>query len=122
MTVLVSSHNLRELENICDHVEIIHKGKMVVQKPLDDIRGGIFKVQMAFEGEFPEKLKDELNMLSFSHSGSVYTAIIKGDSGYAESKISEYNPLIYDKVRLTLEEVFIYELGGYGYDIHQIIL
>ncbi len=122
MTVLVSSHNLRELEDICDHVGIIHKGKMVVQKPLDDIRGGIFKVQMAFEGDFPEKLKEELNVLSLSHSGSVHTAIIKGDSKDAESKIMVYNPLIYDKVRLTLEEVFIYELGGLGYDLKNIIV
>ena len=122
MTVLVSSHNLRELEDICDYVGIIHKGKMVVEKPLDDIRGGIFKVQTAFEGEFPEELKNELNLLSFSKTGSVYTVIVKGDSNAAEEKIMKYNPLIYDKVRLTLEEVFIYELGGLGYDLKNIIV
>ncbi len=122
MTVLVSSHNLRELEDLCDHVGIIHKGKMVVQKPLDDIKGGIFKVQTAFEGEFPEELKKELNVLSLSHSGSVYTIIIKGNSDEAEEKIKAYNPVIYDKVRLTLEEVFIYELGGLGYDLKNIIV
>lgn len=122
MTVLVSSHNLRELEDICDYVGIIHKGKMVVEKPLDDIRGGIFKVQTAFEGEFPEELKNELNLLSFSKTGSVYTVIVKGDSNAAEEKILKYSPLIYDKVRLTLEEVFIYELGGLGYDLKNIIV
>ncbi len=122
MTVLVSSHNLRELEDICDHVGIIHQGKMVVEKPLDDIKGSIFKMQMAFEGEFPESLKKELNILSFSQSGSVHTAIIKGDSKDAEEKIAKHNPLIFDKVRLTLEEVFIYELGGLGYDLNNIIV
>ena len=122
MTVLVSSHNLRELEDICDHVGIIHNGKMVVEKPLDDIRGGVFKIQTAFEGEFPEELKENIDILSLTKSGSVYTVIVKGDSDDTENKILGFKPIIYDKVSLTLEEVFIYELGGLGYDLKNIIV
>lgn len=122
MTVLVSSHNLRELEDICDHVGIIHNGKMVIEKPLDDLKGNVQKLQLAFAGEFPEVLKDALDILHLSKTGSVYTAIVKGDSDTICDIVTNANPLIFDKVSLTLEEVFIYELGGLGYDFKQIIV
>ena len=121
MTVLVSSHNLRELEDICDHVGIIYNGKMIIEKPLDDIKGNISKIQLAFEGEFPEKLYEELEILHYSKIGSVYTLIIKGGDETNEI-ISKYKPTVYDKVSLTLEEVFIYELGGMGYDFKYIMV
>ncbi len=122
MTVLVSSHNLRELEDICDHVGIIHNGKMVIEKPLDDLKGNVQKLQLAFRDEFPEVLKDALEILHLSKTGSVYTAIVKGDSDTITDIVTSANPLIFDKVSLTLEEVFIYELGGLGYDFKQIIV
>ena len=121
MTVLVSSHNLRELEDICDHVGIIHNGKMVIEKPLDDIKGNILKLQLAFEGEFPESLKSELDILHFAQTGSVYSVIIRGNSEETAKILAKYNPLVSDTVSLTLEEVFIYELGGLGYDTKNII-
>lgn len=122
MTVLVSSHNLRELEDICDHVGIIHHGKMVIEKPLDDLKGNVQKLQLAFSSEFPEALKDALDILHLSKTGSVYTAIVKGDADVITDLVSAAKPLIFDKVSLTLEEVFIYELGGLGYDFKQIIV
>ncbi len=122
MTVLVSSHNLRELEDICDHVGIIHNGKMVIEKPLDDLKGNIQKVQMVFSEDLPNGLKESLDILHVSKVGSVYTAIIRGDAKTIEKTVKEYNPIIFDKVSLTLEEVFIYELGGLGYDLKQIIV
>ncbi len=121
MTVIVSSHNLRELEDICDHVGIIHRGKMVLEKPLERLKGNICKVQLAFGGKFPEELLGE-EVLHSSRLGSVYTLIVKGDSDTFEKKAREFSPLIYDKVSLTLEEVFIYELGGLGYDLKEVIL
>ncbi len=120
MTVLVSSHNLRELEDICDYVGIIHKGALVAEKPLEDIKGNICKIQLAFNGEFPEKLLDE-SILHTSKVGSVYTVIIKGDASVFEEKAKSFSPLVFDKVSLTLEEVFIYELGGLGYDFKEIV-
>ncbi len=122
MTVLVSSHNLRELEDICDYVGIIHNGKMVVEKPLDEVKGNIRKVQMAFSGEFPSELRSQIDVLHLTKTGSVYTAIIKGESEEIKNTVSKYNPLIFDTVSLTLEEVFIYELGGLGYDFKHIIV
>ncbi len=122
MTVLVSSHNLRELEDICDHVGIIYNGKMIIEKPLDDIKGNISKIQIAFDGEFPTKIYDELEILHYSKIGSVYTLIIKGEGEMIDEIIAKYKPVIYDKVSLTLEEVFIYELGGMGYDFKNIMV
>ena len=122
MTVLVSSHNLRELEDICDHVGIIHKGKMVVEKPLDDVKGNTQKVQVVFGDEFPEELEEKLEILHKSKTGSVYNLIIRGDGHAVAKVIKEYNPVIFDKVSLTLEEVFIYELGGLDYDLKNIIV
>lgn len=122
MTVLVSSHNLRELEDICDHVGIIHNGRMVIEKPLDEVKGNIRKVQMAFSGDFPDALRAEIDVLHLSKTGSVYTAIIKGNAEEIKETVGKYNPLIFDTVNLTLEEVFIYELGGLGYDFKHIIV
>ncbi len=122
MTVLVSSHNLRELEDLCDHVGIIHKGKMVIEKPLDDLKGNIQKLQLVFKNDCMDEIKEKLDVLHVSKTGSVYTAIIRGNIEGIEEKIKAYNPFVFDIVSLTLEEVFIYELGGLGYDFENIIV
>ena len=120
--MLVSSHNLRELEDICDYVGIIHQGEMVIEKPLDDLKGNVQKIQLVFKDEFPEELKNQLEILHTSKTGSVITLIVKGDSHKIGESIKAFEPVVYDKVNLTLEEVFIYELGGLGYDINSIIV
>ncbi len=120
MTVLVSSHNLRELEDICDYVGIIHKGSLVTEKSLEDLKGNICKVQIAFDREFPESLLGD-EVLHRSRLGSVHTLIIKGDADAFEKRARSFSPIVFDKVSLTLEEVFIYELGGLGYDFKQIV-
>lgn len=122
MTVVVSSHNLRELEDICDHVGIIHKGKMVMEKSLDDIKGNVLKIQLAFADGFPSKVENELNILHRSSTGSVHTLIVKGTESEISSTIKAYSPVVFDTVSLTLEEVFIYELGGLGYDFEGIMV
>ena len=122
MTVLVSSHNLRELEDVCDYVGIIHRGKMIIEKPLDDVKGTVHKYQLAFEGEFPKELTQKLNILHRSQLGSVHSLIIRGDSGEVLKSLEEYSPVVCDVVGLTLEEVFIYELGGLGYDFKGILV
>ena len=125
MTVLVSSHNLRELEDFCDHVGIIHNGKMVIEKELDDLKGNIQKIQLVLKEakeDFPEDLKNSLDILHISKTGSVYTAIIRGNIKDIKEKVDMYNPIVFDNISLTLEEVFIYELGGLGYDFESIIV
>lgn len=123
MTVLVSSHNLRELEDVCDHVGFIHQGKMVIEKSLDDVKGNVHKLQLAFEGgNVPEELMKEIEVLDKSGFASVSLVIAKGSVEEIKEKVEKYNPLIFDIIPLTLEEVFIYELGGMGYEFQNIML
>ena len=121
-TVLISSHNLRELEDVCDHVGIMFCGKVVLQKSLDDVKGNIHKVQVAFDDSFPDEVKNRLQILHKSEFGSVITLIVKEENEKIREILSEYKPLILDILPLTLEEVFIYELGGMGYEFENIIL
>lgn len=117
MTVLVSSHNLRELEDVCDHVGIMNKGRIEIEKALDEVKGNIHKVQTAFKGGLPEELKNTLDILKHEKSGSVDMLILRGGYGEIESQIKACSPLILDVVPLSLEEIFIYELGGMGYEL-----
>lgn len=121
-TVLISSHNLRELEDVCDHVGIMFNGKVVLQKSLDDMKGNIHKVQTAFAGDMPQELLNKLEILHSSEFGSVTTMIVKGEARKIKELVSGYKPLIMDILPLTLEEVFIYELGGMGYEFENILL
>lgn len=123
MTVLVSSHNLRELEDVCDHVGIMHRGRVVLEKSLDDVKGNIHKLQLAFpDGKLPAELDGSLDILHSEGYGSVTILIVRGDGDKLRSMISRCNPLIFDILPLTLEEVFIYELGGMGYELENICI
>lgn len=120
-TVLVSSHNLRELEDVCDTVGIINKGKMMLEKSLSSLQGTVVKYQVAYNGEAPD-LKEKLDILHVQNNGSVYTYIIRGESKMIEDVLRSFQPLIVDVIPLTLEEIFIYELGGEDYGFKDIIL
>ena len=117
MTVLVSSHNLRELEDVCDHVGIMNKGKIAIEKALDEVKGNIHKVQTAFVKGLPDGIMSELDILKHERVGSVDMLIVRGGSDEITGKIKTFSPLLLDVVPLTLEEVFIYELGGMGYEL-----
>lgn len=122
MTVLVSSHNLRELEDICDWVGIIHKGKMIIEKPLDDLKGSVHKYQMVIDESCAKKLEENEAVLHISKTGSVYNVIMRGDADKTHQMMKELSPVLCERISLTLEEVFIYELGGLGYDFKSIIV
>ncbi|MBR5271502.1 MAG: ABC transporter ATP-binding protein [Clostridia bacterium] len=117
LTVLVSSHNLRELEDVCDYVGIMHNGKIAIEKALDEVKGNIHKVQTAIKGGVDDELLGEIDVLKHEKVGSVDMLIVRGDYGKIEGQIKKYNPLILDVIPLTLEEIFIYELGGLGYEL-----
>ena len=119
MTVLVSSHNLRELEDICDWVGIIHKGKMIVEKPLDDLKGNVHKYQVVFGESGVAEFEDAVHI---SNNGAVYNIILRGTAEETEARIKAVSPVLCQHISLTLEEVFIYELGGLGYDFKNIIV
>lgn len=121
-TVLVSSHNLRELEDVCDHVGIMHHGKLMMEKSLDDLQGSVSKIQAAFEtGELPV-LPDGMEVLHRTQAGRVHTLIIRGEQEAIRSQIASLQPILLDILPLTLEEIFIYELGGADYEIKDIFI
>lgn len=120
MTVLVSSHNLRELEDVCDHVGIMHKGKVIIERSLSDLQGNISKIQVACPSGVP-KLPEKFHVLHMSNTGRVYTLIVKGDPKEAEEYLMQGNPTVVDVLPLTLEEIFIYEMGGVDYEIKDIL-
>ncbi len=121
-TVLVSSHNLRELEDVCDHVGILSRGKVLLQRSLTDLQDNVVKMQVVFDGpELPE-LPAELELLHASQVGRVHTLIIRGNAAQIKSQLAAYQPLLMDALPLTLEEIFIYELGGEDYEVRDIVL
>ena len=122
MTVLVSSHNLRELEDICDWVGIIHKGKMIIEKPLDDLKGSVQKYQIVVDEEKYNQLERDSDVLHVSKTGSVSSVIVRGTADVTDKKMAKYSSILCERISLTLEEVFIYELGGLGYDFKNIII
>ena len=113
LTVLVSSHNLRELEDVCDHVGIMHRGKMLLERGLSELQDGIVKVQIAVEGELPEL---DMFVLNRTAIGRVHTLIVRGGAEEVTGKLKTLNPILLDAIPLTLEEIFIYELGGDYYE------
>lgn len=122
MTVLVSSHNLREMENICDAIGIISAGKMVIERDLDELRSDIHKVQLAFSDKGKAEAELEaLNILHREHRGSVELLIIRNRKDEVEAVMEKVKPVIFDMLPLTLEEIFIYELGGADDEIQGII-
>ncbi len=121
VSVLVSSHNLKELEDICDHVGILNKGKVLIERDLDELKSDIHKIQVAFEGNKIEDVKGEIEILHCEKRGSVHLFIAKGDKEKVISSFNRHNPILIDVLPLTLEEIFIYELGGAGYEIQNLI-
>lgn len=122
MTVLVSSHNLRELEDVCDHVGIMNKGKIIIERSLEELQGNISKIQVACQIGMP-KLPPQFQVLHMSNIGRVYTLIVKGNPKEAAKAIvteGSYRSIV-DVLPLTLEEIFIYEMGGENYEVKDIL-
>ena len=121
-TVLVSSHNLRELEDVCDHVGIMNKGKVLLERSLTDLQENIIKLQAVWKpGEMPA-LPRELEVLHTSNVGRVYTYIVRGSAQAVTEKMGQFQPLMLEALPLSLEEIFIYELGGEQYAVKEILL
>lgn len=121
MTVLISSHNLRELEDLCDHIGILHEGSLILEKELDDLKSDIHKIQVAFKGEISDEILQNVNVLYEEQRGSIRLIIVRGKKENILNQINKYNPVILDILPLTLEEIFIYEMGDVGYEIKNII-
>lgn len=121
MTPIIASHNLRELEDICDHVGLLHQGGIVFEREIDDLRLGIHKVQCAFDSPKERAAFAELDVVSHNNRGSLSTLIVRGEHEKTTSVIAKMEPLYYEIIPLTLEEIFITEMEVLGYDIKQLI-
>lgn len=122
MTVLISSHNLREVEDLCDHIGILHRGSLLLEKEIDDLKSDHHKIQVSFRKELPSNWLDTLDVVYKEKRGSVYLFIIKGKENEVSAHIKEFQPIIFDMLPLTLEEIFIYEMGVAGYDVNNILV
>ena len=120
-TVLVSSHNLRELEDVCDHVGILDHGKVLLERSLEQLQDNMVKLQVVFPDGM-DAVPAELPVLHAAKLGRIHTLILRMNAQKAEELLAQYHPLLVDAVPLTLEEIFIYELGGADYAVKDIVL
>lgn len=120
-TVLVSSHNLRELEDVCDHVGIMDKGKVLLERNLAELQDNMVKLQVVFDESIKE-FPSEIPALHHSQLGRVHTLIMRMNPDAATELIKPYAPILVDAIPLTLEEIFIYELGGEDYAVKDILI
>ncbi|MCD7928378.1 MAG: ABC transporter ATP-binding protein [Oscillospiraceae bacterium] len=121
-TVLVSSHNLRELEDVCDHVGILSKGKVLVERSLSELQGNTVKVQVVFQEKELPKFPEDMQILHTSQTGRLTTMIVRGTNEEVINRLSVYTPLLLEALPLSLEEIFIYELGGEDYAVREIVV
>ncbi|MEE0928900.1 MAG: ABC transporter ATP-binding protein, partial [Acutalibacteraceae bacterium] len=121
MTVIIASHNLRELEDLCDHVALIHEGKLIFSNSLEEVKSSIHKVQVAFKTQIPEIKFTKLNIVKCKKTGSLMQMIITGDEEEILSHLNSLDPVFCEIIEPTLEEIFIYEMEAVGYDVTNIL-
>lgn len=120
-TIVLTSHNLRELEDICDNLGLLYKGGILFESEIDNIKTNMFKVQISFNKDFDKNTFKNIKILSYKKIGSVATLIIDDEDKASRKKLEKLNPVILDFLPLTLEEVFIYEMEALGYEFNEII-
>jgi ABC-2 type transport system ATP-binding protein len=121
-TPVIASHSLREIEDICDHVGLLHKGGILFAKDLDEMKLRIHKIQCVIPDEQEEQaLLGELEVLQYERRGSLLTVVARGSSEEIMRKVQEKQPLFCEILPLTLEEIFISETEVAGYDIKNLI-
>ncbi len=121
MTPIIASHNLRELEDICDHIGLLHQGGVIFERELDYLQSSIHKVQCAFTSPKQQADFTGLDIVTLEQRGSLSVLIVRGQADETEARIKSMNPLYCELLPLTLEEIFITEMEVLGYDIQQLI-
>lgn len=121
LTPVIASHNLRELEDICDHVGLLHKGGMLLSKELDDIKSNLHKVQCVLNPQMTAEQLEGLDIIKKEQRGQLHTLTIRGSRAELEAVIESYQPVFYELIPLSLEEIFISEMEVIGYDIKKFI-
>jgi len=120
-TIIMTSHNLRELEDICDNVGLLYKGGIIFESELDSLKTNMFKIQISLNKEFDKDDFKGFDVLSFKKTGSVATIILKGEKEKFEKELIDMNPIILDFLPLTLEEIFIYQMEVLGYEFNEVV-
>ncbi len=122
MTVIIASHNLRELEDVCDQVGLLHQGHILFQRELNDLKLGFCKVQAAFKVKVSDAaLQKELDILKMERSGSLVSIVARGSVEEISEKLEQYEPILCEAVPMMLEEIFIYEMEAVGYDYNNVL-
>ena len=121
-TVLVSSHNLRELEDVCDRVGILSHGKVRVERSLSELQEDLVKMQVVFQEKEMPRMPEDLQILHVSRVGRIHTLIVRGGATEVTNRLAAFGPILLEALPLTLEEIFIYELGGEDYAVRDIVL
>ena len=119
-TIIMTSHNLRELEDICDNLGLLYKGKILFEGDIDSLKTNMFKVQISLKGDFDKETFKDIKILSYKKIGQVATLIIE-DKDNAKDKLTKLKPIILDYLPLTLEEIFIYQMEALGYEFNEIL-
>lgn len=114
-TAVITSHSLRELEDTCDQLALLHKGGIIFESDIENLRTSLFKLQVAFSEPYDQSLFNDINIVSFVKKGSIASIIARGDKERAVAQIKTLNPLLVEALPLTLEEVFVYEMEALGY-------
>ena len=120
-TIVMTSHNLRELEDICDNLGLLYKGGILFESDIDTIKTNMYKVQISLKNDFSQESFKGLEILNYKKIGSVATLIINDRNQTSKKKLEKLNPIILDFLPLTLEEVFIYEMEALGYEFNELI-
>ena len=120
-TIIMTSHNLRELEDICDNLGLLYNGGILFESDIDSIKNNMFKVQISLKEDFDKEDFKDLEVLSFKKVGSIATLIIKDEKQESRDILEKMNPIILDYLPLTLEEVFIYEMEALGYAFEELL-
>lgn len=121
-TVLISSHHLGELERICDHIGIIHEGEIILEDSIDNLKLNVRKIQVAFKDEVPEEVKNNPDILAIENRGKVYEIIVNENMEGLMDNIRQHKPVLLETIDMSLEEIFVYKMGGIGYGFEDIIL
>ena len=122
MTVVFASHNLKELEDICDHVALLHRGELLFEAGIDDIKRDIHKIQMGVDKSRADEIREALKQLdtvSVEQRGSLFTIVARGTVPQIDNVILGFKPLFVEYIPLTLEEIFIAEMEERGYEFHE---
>lgn len=120
-TIVMTSHNLRELEDVCDNLGLLYQGGILFESDIDTIKTNMYKVQISLKGDFDKDDFSDIDLLSYKKNGSVATLIIKDVDNTSKKKLAKKNPIILDYLNLTLEEIFIYEMEAMGYEFDKLV-